>query len=285
MIPVARPRAPRETRSWRFEQPPPLDVLGQPRRRPRRDTLPLSMPKPSFPYRRAWRSPVPELVLAALAILAYGETLGFGYAWDDHMLVRLDLRQALELSFQGLHVRPVWYLSYVLTQGLGGSAAFEHLVNLALFVLATVLAYRLALGTLGRPGKAFPVTLVWALLPWNAYPVTWIAQRRCLPRRARRAAGRQPAGQAGGGAGERRSRAPRGLGVGAPRVIACRRHPRAADLRFRKPVLAPRDRPAPALAQGAAGGDGPRRAAGGLRRRRRGDPQGLRPARRPAGDR
>ncbi len=138
------------------------------------------MPSPSLPYRHVWRALVPELVLVALAILAYGDTLAFGYAWDDKMLVRLDLSQALERSFQGLHVRPVWYLSYVLTQQLAESAVFEHLVNLTLFALATVLAHRLALAWLERPGAAWIVTLVWMLLPWNAYPVTWIAQRNDL---------------------------------------------------------------------------------------------------------
>ncbi len=138
------------------------------------------MPSPQFEYRRAWRSPVPESVLVILVILAYGDTLAFGYVWDDHMLVKLDLRQALEHSFQGLHVRPVWYLSYVLSQQLAASAAFEHFLSLAMFALATVLAHRLALVMLERRAAAWTVTLVWAFLPWNAYPVTWIAQRNDL---------------------------------------------------------------------------------------------------------
>ncbi len=132
------------------------------------------------PFGRAWRSPVPELVLVALVILAYGDTLAFGYIWDDHLLVQLDLHDALDRSFHGLHVRPVWYLSYVLSQRLVASAAFEHVLNLVMFVLATVLAYRLALAMLERRGAAWTLTLVWALLPWNAYPVTWIAQRNDL---------------------------------------------------------------------------------------------------------
>ncbi len=134
----------------------------------------------SHPYHRAWRSPVPESALVVLAILVYGDTLAYGYVWDDHMLVRLDLGEALARSFHGLHVRPVWYLSYVLSQRLAPSAAFEHLLSLAMFALATVLAYRLALVTLERRAAAWTVTLVWALLPWNVYPVTWIAQRNDL---------------------------------------------------------------------------------------------------------
>ncbi len=123
---------------------------------------------------------MPDLALIAVAVLAYGDTLTYGYAWDDHLLTGLDPRSALERSLEGLHVRPIWYLSYVLTGQLAESAVFEHLVNLALFALAAVLARRLALGWMGRPGAAWIATLVWVLLPWNAYPVTWIAQRNDL---------------------------------------------------------------------------------------------------------
>lgn len=119
-------------------------------------------------------------MLVALVVLAYGNSLGFGYIWDDHLLVQLDLPSALELSFQGIHVRPIWYLSYVLSQQLASSAAFEHFLNLALFAIAAVLAHRVALEMLGRRTAAWVVTLVWALLPWNAYPVAWIAQRNDL---------------------------------------------------------------------------------------------------------
>ncbi len=133
-----------------------------------------------MPSTRVWRSPFPELALVALVILIYGDTLAYGYIWDDRMLVQLGLRDALERSFDGLHVRPVWYLSYVLTQRLEASAVFEHGVNLALFALATVLAHRLALAMLESRAAASMVTLVWVLLPWNAYPVTWISQRNDL---------------------------------------------------------------------------------------------------------
>ncbi len=138
------------------------------------------MPSPRQLSPRVTRFPFPDLALVALALLTYGDTLAYGYIWDDLMLVELSPREALARSFEGLHVRPVWYLSYVLTQSLGASAVFEHGVNLALFALAATLAYRLALSILGRPGAAWLVTLVWVLLPWNAYPVTWIAQRNDL---------------------------------------------------------------------------------------------------------
>ena len=135
----------------------------------------------SLPFHRpGWRSPVPELGLVALVLLAYGDTLGFGYIWDDHLLTRLDLSAALERSFHGLHVRPVWYLSYVVSQRLAASPVVEHAVNLSLFALAAVLAYRLSVEMLGERAKAWIVTLVWLALPWNAYPVTWIAQRNDL---------------------------------------------------------------------------------------------------------
>ncbi len=129
---------------------------------------------------RVSRSPFPDLALVAVVLLTYGDTLAYGYIWDDLMLVELSPREALARSFEGLHVRPVWYLSYVVTRHLWASPVFEHGVNLALFALAAVLAYRLALSILGRSSAAWLVTLVWVLLPWNAYPVTWIAQRNDL---------------------------------------------------------------------------------------------------------
>ena len=138
------------------------------------------MPGLKTHFLRTGRSPVPELALVALVFLVYGDTLAYGYIWDDHMLVRLDADGALERSFQGIHVRPIWYLSYVLTQRLAASPALEHFVNLAMFAVAVVLAYRLALAWLGRRGTAWTVALAWTLLPWNAYPVTWIAQRNDL---------------------------------------------------------------------------------------------------------
>ncbi|MEM7350221.1 MAG: hypothetical protein AAF657_05410 [Acidobacteriota bacterium] len=127
----------------------------------------------------SWRSLVPGASLAVLSLLVYLETLSFGYIWDDQLLVELDWAGALERAFNGLHVRPLWYLSYVVSQSLSPSPVFEHAVNLALFSLSVVLAHRVALGFLA-PRAAWLVTVVWTLLPWNAYPVTWIAQRNDL---------------------------------------------------------------------------------------------------------
>ena len=134
----------------------------------------------SSPARRsAWRSLGPDLTLVALPILVYIEALEFGYIWDDHLLVSLDLAAALERSFQGLHVRPLWYLSYVVTQRLSESAVFEHALSLALFVVGSLLAHRVARIYLARRA-AWWVAVVWTLLPWNAYPAVWIAQRNDL---------------------------------------------------------------------------------------------------------
>lgn len=127
----------------------------------------------------SWRCLAPDLSLTALTILLYLETLSYGYIWDDHLLVQLDLAAALERAFQGLHVRPLWYLSYVLTQSLSTSAVFEHAVSLVMFAAAVLLARRVAAAFLERRA-AWLVTLVWTLLPWNVYPATWIAQRNDL---------------------------------------------------------------------------------------------------------
>ena len=126
------------------------------------------------------RSPIAELSLVALVGLLYGDALGYGYLWDDHWLISLRPTDILASSLQTLHVRPIWYLSYVLSQGLVASAAFEHLVSLAMFALSVALAFRLAVAFGCRRPVAWAIAAIWALLPWNAYPAVWIAQRNDL---------------------------------------------------------------------------------------------------------
>ncbi len=121
-----------------------------------------------------------DLSLVALALLTYWPGLRFGYIWDDFLLIDLDAAGAWELAFQGLHFRPVWYLSYVLTQQVSESAVFEHGLSLAMFALSVLLAFRVAQVFLEKRGAAWLVTVVWTLLPWQAYPAIWIAQRNDL---------------------------------------------------------------------------------------------------------
>lgn len=119
-------------------------------------------------------------LLVIVAMVAFGDVLDYGYIWDDHLLVELSIADVIENLRGSLHFRPIWYLSYSISGAMVESAVFEHAVNLGLFLLAVILAHRVAELFLDSSWRAFAVTLVWILLPWNAYPVTWIAQRNDL---------------------------------------------------------------------------------------------------------
>jgi len=131
--------------------------------------------------RGGYRRWLPEASLALIVLILYAETIGYGYCkWNDEELVILTWREALNEAFYGLHVRPIWYFSYVITNSLGLSPHFDHVVNLILFIASAFLAHRVARVFLPERKRAFLVALTWILLPWNAYPASWIAQRNDL---------------------------------------------------------------------------------------------------------
>lgn len=127
---------------------------------------------------RRW---LPNAVLAFVILLLYTEVIWYGYCkWNDRELVILTWSGALKEAFFGLHVRPIWYLTYAVTNAFGHSPLLDHVVNLILFVVSALLAHRVARVFIAQRKRAFLATLTWVLLPWNAYPASWIAQRNDL---------------------------------------------------------------------------------------------------------
>ena len=139
-----------------------------------------------------WRYFTAGLLLAVL--LLYGPALGFGYVWDDEIIIlkNADLqRPALSWALLGRPVledtsyfRPLVFLSWWLEyRALGTlSPALSHAVNLGLFYLALLLCYRLFQRLL--PGPA-PRRRAWAALgtvlylchPAQLEQVVWISGR------------------------------------------------------------------------------------------------------------
>ena len=111
-----------------------------------------------------WRYFTAGLLLAVL--LLYGPALGFGYVWDDEIIIlkNADLqRPALSWALLGRPVledtsyfRPLVFLSWWLAYRALGmlSPALSHAVNLGLFYLALLLCYRLFQRV--PPGPAAP---------------------------------------------------------------------------------------------------------------------------------
>lgn len=125
-------------------------------------------------------SHVRDLLLILVVATLYGDVVSYGYIWDDHLLVELSFADVVESLSGSVHLRPVWYLSYPISGAIVEGAYFDHAINLLMFMLAVLLARRVAELFLSRSWTAFLVTLTWVFLPWNVYPVTWIAQRNDL---------------------------------------------------------------------------------------------------------
>jgi len=124
----------------------------------------------------------PCLLLLFMVSLLYGRVVTFGYVNDDYTLVNISsFSQAWNMAFEpsALHVRPVWFLSYYFSNLFFQRPWFDHAINVALFGLCVVLAYEYAKRNMGQR-KALAAALIWILVPWNAFPATWIAQRNDL---------------------------------------------------------------------------------------------------------
>ncbi len=133
-------------------------------------------------------------LLAAIALGLYGHTLGFGFLWDDHLLIvendglRLGHWQSLwqplypadpeELPY----LRPVQRMSYWLDYKLFGlNPLGYHAVNLILFsgnLFLTAWLFRLVIpmGWLGASGLA----LLFGIHPMHTPPVAYISGRADL---------------------------------------------------------------------------------------------------------
>ena len=108
-----------------------------------------------------WAAPV---VVGALALLAYANSLGNGFVWDDPIILSRQLIVFRSLGdvlapprdipqFSPDYYRPVTIASYLLDRSIGGGDPFAFHLSVVLAHAATsVLVYVLALQLLGYPG-------------------------------------------------------------------------------------------------------------------------------------
>jgi hypothetical protein len=117
--------------------------------------------------------------LIMFVFILYGDSIYYGYISDDFYLVNLSIAQLTTQLVDGTHFRPLWFLSYIVTNYFFQSSYFDHFVNLVIYSTVIVLAYLYALKQLSKV-KSFFIVMVWITLPWTVFPVVWISQRNDL---------------------------------------------------------------------------------------------------------
>ena len=120
-------------------------------------------------------------IVSILSIIyLYNQVPWFGFISDDFSLVPLSYFDALGRTIHTEHFRPLWYLSYPLTNSLLiGSSQVHHGVNIVLHIINCILVILIFSKSLGRV-YSVAVVLTWTLLPWVAFPIVWISQRNDL---------------------------------------------------------------------------------------------------------
>jgi Flp pilus assembly protein TadD len=134
------------------------------------------------------------VLLCILAFTAYANTMGNGFAWDDHQQVVMNpsLRPGAPwLRLAGANIwgftrggveersnyyRPLQMVTYRLTSEIFGfDARAFHAVNLALHLITVLLVFALFYKWIGRIGRAFAAAALFAVHPIHTEAVDWIA--------------------------------------------------------------------------------------------------------------
>ncbi len=108
--------------------------------------------------------------------MLYGDTIYYGYIWDDFDLVILKFTDIIEMTRETYLIRPVMFLSYFLTNYFYSSSTLDHIANIILFALAAKLLYDFTIKTHNKLA-AFFIMIVWISLPWLSHTIVWISQR------------------------------------------------------------------------------------------------------------
>ncbi len=117
----------------------------------------------------------------SLIINSFHSILSFGYGLDDYYLISRNFKEAFiqNISLGSIHFRPIWYLSYPLTNIISNSSSFHHFINLFLHFCNCSLVYFLIRKSLGNKLPLLILT-IWSILPWSVIPYIWLAQRADL---------------------------------------------------------------------------------------------------------
>jgi tetratricopeptide (TPR) repeat protein len=130
------------------------------------------------------------LVLIAASAIVYAPVRHFGFVtWDDPQYVYANVHVAQGLTWQGVrwaftstesvNWHPVTWLSHMLdVQLYGMNAGPQHLTNLLLHILNTLLLFGLLYRMTGAWGRSVFVAGLFALHPLHVESVAWIAERK-----------------------------------------------------------------------------------------------------------
>lgn len=120
-----------------------------------------------------------KIILLVLVLILYGDSIFFGYISDDFTAIKFNLYNSIYESIYGIYFRPVWYLSYVVTNFFFHSSFFDHLVNIILFIYCSILLFNYTQKYYSI-NKSFLAVSIWISLPWMVFPTVWISQRNDL---------------------------------------------------------------------------------------------------------
>ena len=113
-----------------------------------------------------------------IAIL-FGDTIFYGYTNDDHALVNFKFSYLLRESSYAANFRPLWWISYSITNLFFHSSHFDHLINLILFFINLNLAFYWLNNKFGKKIAIYSL-LIWITIPWQTHQITWISLRNDL---------------------------------------------------------------------------------------------------------
>lgn len=149
---------------------------------------------PSTTLSRQLRIGATSVLLSALAILCYANSLENGFVWDDHqqLVMNSALRPGAPFGHlfagniwgftrpgprqQFNYYRPLQMVTYRLAAGaFGVDARAFHTVNLAFHVIAVLLAFALFWRLTSRMGVSFAAAALFAVHPVHSEAVDWIA--------------------------------------------------------------------------------------------------------------
>ena len=116
--------------------------------------------------------------LLIIAIL-FGDTIFYGYTNDDYGLVNFGFSNLFKESSYITNFRPLWWLSYSITNLFFHSSHFDHLINLILFFINLNLAFYLLNNKFGKKIAIYSL-LIWITIPWQTHQISWISQRNDL---------------------------------------------------------------------------------------------------------
>ena len=125
-----------------------------------------------------------KIILSVSLILIFSviylRTLNFGFINDDFDLVRNSWNEAIDTFLNGVHFRPLWYLSFPLINYFFGPSAFvHHLLNLVLHITNLLLAFYIFKKILNAE-KALIIVFFWTLVPQISFQISWVSNRNDL---------------------------------------------------------------------------------------------------------